>query len=424
MDSISPTPRIGTPSRLAAARSVGNFFLIGIAVSATSQLALLLVARRLQPRGFGVWIVATTVFSIALLMADFGMQSLAVQQLSGRKVVDRLHQHYTRVSLELAMAVSASGLALFILVTIGPRSDYSAVPLMLCAALPATFVGNMAVKYRIRERFASASAAAEAVGVMALGALAGTVVRSSAVGASAGAVVAMYLLAALWWVLEPEERGGGARPFLRGPTRGLAREGRYFLASALCVALYSRGDRVVVAVIAGRLDAGLYGVAYSLVFAASLLSLALQSVTLPRLVERWRDRIEWRSYTLRFIGRLWLVGLLGGTVLVLISDRLILLLYGSSFSAAAGLVRILSPLVPLYFVNEGLGTCLIACGRQRTLARICAMNLGVGVLLYPVLTLAFGAAGAAAASVAVEAGGDLMLLWSLRPTLTASSHPA
>jgi O-antigen/teichoic acid export membrane protein len=407
------------PARSGAARRVGVFFLIGIVATAASQLAILFVARRLQPRTFGVFVLSSTVFSIILLVSDCGMQSLGVQQLSSRGMVDQLHLRYTRVSLRLATIVSAASLAGFVLVTIWPGSDYSAIPLLACAALPATFVGNMATKYRIRERFASASAAAEAVGVMALGALAGTILHASAVAASAGAVLAMFLLAALWWVLEPEERGDGAGLLLRGRTGALAWEGRYFLASALCVALYSRGDRVVVAVIAGRFEAGLYGVAYSLIFGASLLSSAIQSVTLPRLVVDWRDHVQWRMHVLRLIGCLWLVGLLGAVILVVVSDRLILVLFGSSFSPAAHLVRILSPLVPLYFVNVALGTCLMACGRERVLARITGVNLAVGLALYPTLTFALGAPGAAAASVAVEAGGHLMLLWALRPTLAA-----
>lgn len=415
--SLPSTSRSSTTTRSGTARNIGHFFLIGMAASGVSQLALLLVARRLQPQNFGVLVVATTVFSSLLLVADFGMQNLAVQQLSGQERVDQSHQRYTLISLGLAAALSATGLLLYIPMAIVLRSDYAAVPLMLCGALPATFVGNMAVKYRIRERFASASAAAQALGVMTLGALAGTMVRSSAGAASTGAVLAMFLVAAVWWLFEPEERGAGGALLLRGQTGTLAWEGRYFLASALCVALYSRGDRIVVAVIVGRLAAGLYGAAYTLIFAASLLSLAVQSVILPRLVARWRDRSEWRPYVLRLIRGLWLVGIAGGAVLVLISERLTLGLYGASFAPAASVVRILSPLVPLYFVNAGLGTCLIACGRQRRLARIAAVNLGVALVLYPTLTLAFGVRGAAAASVAVEAGGNLMLLWGLRSTL-------
>jgi O-antigen/teichoic acid export membrane protein len=395
-----------------AAQNVAKVFSLEVVARLVGQLALLMVARMLQPASFGTFLVASTAFSVVLVLVDLGMQDLALQRLSGGNTDNGDYRTFT--SARLTASLAGTILALPVLTVLYfTDSSYGATPLLLLGLAPATFISGFNIKYRIRERyFKAALASATFILLLAIGSLGGTALNQSSTGAALGAVVALYAGAILWGLIdrEPVLRLGVAR------ARALAMESRPFLFAGLCVALYSRGDRFFVAWLAGKFDAGLYGAAYSLIFAASLLTLAVQAVALPQLVRSWQGRLTWSSDSRKFLLMLLVLGLGLGVVLFVAADPIVGLMYGPGFRGAVPLVRMLSPLVPLYFLNTGLGNCLIACGRQRLLARITGLNLVVGAISFPLLTLALGASGTAVASVLVEVTGLLMLLRVLKGT--------
>ena len=387
-------------------------FALDVTARVIGQLALLIVARLLQPEGFGAFLVAWTAFSLVLVFTDFGMQDLALQTLSGRDVHTNEHRIFT--TSRLGIAVVATIIAAPTALTAALMgSTYAAIPILLLGLVPATYITNINIKYRIREQFVRAGLASGAfVALLAAGSLGGALVRRSAEAASVGAVAALFAGAAVWAAVDRETLARLSRSRLYD----LARDSKPFLLTALCVALYSRGDRFVVASLAGPFDAGLYGAAYSLIFAASLLTLAVQAVALPHLVRSWQRRLSWRVDTFRFLRILAISGVGIGAITCLLSTVLVRVMYGGSFAGSADLLRVLSALIPLYFVNTGLGMCLIASKKQGALARITALNLCVAVVAYPSLTLAFGAAGAGVASVMVELCGLCMLFRRIKET--------
>jgi O-antigen/teichoic acid export membrane protein len=371
---------------------------------AVGQVAIVATARMLGAESYGALAVGLALFGIALVLADFGTGDAAVQRLTARPdggVVFWRELGLLRVILATPLVVA--GLVVLLV------ADHPAVMTsgLLLAALPfAAILLGRSLSGRITERF---HAAAFWTSVLLLcqwlGALAGAIVGRNAIAASTGVLVSLIVASAFAF-----KRDGWQWPG-RGAAFDWLRRGRPFFVTALAVAVYSRGDRIVVAIIDGTSAAGVYAAAYSLVMLAAIGGAAMHAAVLPRLLRENRsgNGSRWKF-------RAALVGASALPVAVLIgtlSPEIMELVYGESFGGGS-VLRALSPLVVLYLVNPFLASCLIALGEQRALARVAISNCALALIVYPIFTLGIGAVGTALASVAVEALGTCLILSRLR----------
>jgi O-antigen/teichoic acid export membrane protein len=87
---------------------------------------------------------------------------------------------------------------------------------------------------------------------------------------------------------------------------------------------------------------------------------------------------------------------------MLLSQEIVLLVYGPEFSESSQVLRILIWLTPLIFLTNFTGSCLIAIGKQSQLAMICGFNTIFNLSLNLMLIPSLGHSGAAIASIATE----------------------
>jgi O-antigen/teichoic acid export membrane protein len=366
-----------------------------------SQVGVVVTARVLGPSAFGSVAVGLAVFGIAAVLADAGIGEAGVQELTRRgDGEERFRREVAPLRLWLALPFMPVGLAL-VLASDNPPVYGSGV---LIAAVPlSAIISGRFLAARVGERFPEVArwTAVIAVGVWA-GAVAGVLVDPSVGAAGIGIVLVLGLGATA------AARG---RPLRRpdGPTaREWLRRGRPFFVIAAAVALYSRGDRVVVAVVEGSAAAGGYAAAYNVVMVVAIAGASIHAAVLPRLIHESRtaDPALWRPR----VRKLASISVPLAVALALSAPWVIDALYGETYESAGSVLRVLSPLVVLYLLNPFLTATLVAQDRQRVVAKIALSNLAVAVVGYPVLTSVWGVRGTALASVSVETVGLLLAL--------------
>ncbi len=243
---------------------------------------------------------------------------------------------------------------------------------------------------------------------------------------------AALLIAAAWTLLSPGLAAfagalqlsawlalGAARPLVSGqvlprtapaskepsPAAGVFAIGLGILLSAL----YFRLDLFVLETSWGSRQVGLYNAVFRLVDAARLFPAAVLAVVFPLLCRPGHGRVFRRA--LAGLTGLSLLLLAGGWVL---AAAAVPLLYGDAFREAVPIFRLLLLSLPLLFVNFLLTHQLIARGRERAYAGVCAAGLAASLVLTLSLVPPLAGEGAAWACLGREGLISAGCFWMLK----------
>jgi O-antigen/teichoic acid export membrane protein len=196
-----------------------------------------------------------------------------------------------------------------------------------------------------------------------------------------------------------------------------------FLLTGVAVALYSRGDRLVLALLGDSTATGLYTAAYTIAFGASLLGSAIQVMALPHALREHAVRgATWITVRRRLL-LAWCPSLAVVALTALYAKPIVHLLFGTAFAGSAPLLIALSPIIPMYVMNPYLATLLVAARREAVVTRIAFINLALASVLFPIAVLSGGALYLAVASVAVEVSGHIQMLIAVKRLLRGDGVP-
>lgn len=395
-------------------RAIGAVLALDGGSRVTAQICMAFTARLLGPEEFGRFVVALTLFGLIVLFADAGLGDSALQRLTTRPNPGNAFRVGPAIRrLQTGLIVTA--VALFG-TSAGAVSGH--LPLgtpILCLAIPAwILITNKALELRVLERFrASTSVMATLYFALNAGPLVAVMVIPNSIAAAATASAGMWLLAAcrLHRIRTPSD----SIPF-----HEYLKSGRPFLLTAVAVALYSRGDRLVLALFGDIKATGLYTAAYTIVLGASLLGSAIQIVALPHALREHSMRsANWAAVRRRIL-LAWGPSVLVVGLTILFAESIVQTLFGPGFVGAAPLLIALSPIIPLYLINPYLSTILIAAHRQQVVTRVAFTNLALASILFPSAILVGGAVYLAAASVIVELCGHCQMLIAVKCLLANS----
>lgn len=199
-------------------------------------------------------------------------------------------------------------------------------------------------------------------------------------------------------------RFGLPRPSLRG-NRSLAvmlRRGRPVYIIQVSQAVLGSVDLLIVAMMSGWSNVGLYSAPHRMVTAVLTFGLIFQQVVFPSLARSWRDTPESGRRALDALVRVLVLGLLplavGATVL---APSLVRYLFGPSYAEAGPLLALgvwRAPLLTLAFLYQ---TTLIALNRESSGVRLLLFGAAGSVPLVVSMRHCFGLPGASAASVLI-----------------------
>lgn len=383
-----------------------------------AQLAMVLTARLLGPGEFGHFAVALTVFGLVTLLADAGVGDSALQRLTTQADAgERFRAGPAPRRLQLGALVTVGAIVLSAAAAATGWLSWSTA--LICTAVPAwVVITNAALELRALERFRKSATVSSALNLtQAVLPLIVTVRYPNAVAAAAAASAGLWLLALR------RVRQAVRRPDTHGVRPDLLL-GLPFLASGLAVALYTRGDRLVLATLGDAASTGLYSAAYTLALGASLLGTAVQVVTLPHALRQHALSIATWPAVRRRILQAWVPSALIVGLTPVFAGPIVGFLFGDAYAPAAKILTVLSPIIPMYVINPYLATLLIAARHERAVTRVAFRNLLVASALFPAAVLAGGAVYLAGASVLVELTGHVQMISAVRRMLMGGGSVA
>ena len=403
------TVQPSSPARLARSesrwwsrvRSAGTYSLVDGMARVAVFLALVYAARVLGPRAFGEFVIVYTAAQITTLVADMGLTTLVLRQgaRSGRV---HAGPFWTALALNgVASAVCAVGLCAAFALLYPSATVVAAIyiPTLLMLAVT-TSLEAAAIAAARPVRVAGCRLAGNTCVLGLTVVLLGAYASSSSLVAFAflvGGFVKLASIVASTWSVVPEVL---IRPRLVGP---LLRKALPFYGSAVAAFLYQRVDILLLGGVAGVVAAGEYAAAYRMLDGALLLPAAIVAAFIPTWTVRRRTADGSGKAVSGVVLLLVCIGVVVALELVLARDFVVDVLYGESYRSSVGVLATLALSIPVFYADCVLVWVAYARGKERAVALLGALALASNVALNIVLIRAFGAVGAAAATVATEA---------------------
>jgi O-antigen/teichoic acid export membrane protein len=374
-----------------------SWVLSGDVISRVAVLVTtLVVVRALEPAPFGLYIVLYALAFVAVAIWDLGISVVVARDVgAGRLGVAAAVAQGSRLrllGLPAWFAALAAGLALA-----SGFPSFSArvcIPFVVASAAAGLSTLPLAA-LRGAHRFLSASAAQQigklsTAALSTLAFLAGGSDRLLAVGAAFAVGELVTLAVSLAFVATQRE------PARSGPASISFRESLPFAANAAMAMAYNRFDVVLVGALTSATAAGLYG-------AASRTQDALYAV--PMIARAAADGGPAAAELL--IRRFWRLGLLVSLPLAALvfvtAPRLLPWVLGGDYSDAVTPVRILVWFLPLAVIQAPILAGLAGIGQGKLTTLIFLTTLLSALALQLLLAPAFGATGAAIASLGRDA---------------------
>jgi O-antigen/teichoic acid export membrane protein len=196
-----------------------------------------------------------------------------------------------------------------------------------------------------------------------------------------------------------------------GQWKKLISGGLPFALTYFMVMVYFKIDTVMLSKMVGDEAVGAYNAAYNLVFAFMIISSAIVGSLFPAMAFNY---LEDKEYSQRILAGglkysliLSLPLAFGGTFL---AQKVIFFIYGQQYSASVLALKIIIWALPVLFVTNLLGNCLGAIYRQKEVLYVSSANAVVNVILNLILIPRYSFYGSAAATVATELLGMVILL--------------
>ena len=395
---MSPAePEDGRGGNLAALGAIQVFRLAsGFAVN-------VMLMRGLGVEGFGVYGYVTILVGLASFGSSMGMDRYLKREIA---------RDEARLGGLVATGLAASAL-LSLLTTLGILAWAAAVD---GRALVVGSSGLAAIAVGLQALALVPVSAFHAVRRMGLGVRGNLLGRIALVGATAALLALRFGVVAVFSaqildglatllvvsVVYVRQFGTATLTTTWAEVRGLLRTTVPFGLNSLAVSVYLSVDVLMMEHLCDDHEVGVYRGAVMLLSLFPIVADTLSTGLYPRMSRHLGDRAA-AGEELRFLVKVLLAVSLPAAVGGLLTAKpLMVFLGGADFAASALPFQIMAPLLPLRYLNNGLGMALSALDRQhdRTVGAILAAVVNVAANLYAIPK--YGAAGAAATTLLTE----------------------
>lgn len=380
----------------------------GLRLALTAVVGIF-VARLLGPADLGLLSFAGGVYGILTPMVLLGLPALLVREFSTNS--QWRPAMASSIAIQVPVGVVAS-LAGFLLVAglRGFESDATLVALAM-SPIPLFGVGQTLRSYlesahRVRRVVLTGVAAAiVASGWRVAGLMAEAPVSFFAAAAS---VEALVLLLGFGWGVSGAGSPLGVRTHFEGAlARRLAREGWPLLLASVAVTVYVKADLLMLGVMSGDTETGVYAAAARLSEMGYFIPMAAAAAARPRLARLFAQagHDTYRRATQRFISGLAGTSLILVASVVLLAEQVVAVVYGAEFAAATPILRLHILAAPFVFIGVGGGQWFVDKGLTRLVMQRSVAGAGLNILLNLILIPSLGGLGAAIATLVAYASG-------------------
>lgn len=186
----------------------------------------------------------------------------------------------------------------------------------------------------------------------------------------------LYSVFHLW------RQGVSWRPMLDRRITGLLRTSLPFFIAALFIAVYSTSDNIILQLFKGQRAVGLYGTAFKIINAFSVLPAALVAAIYPAMSEAFvHDKERLARIFKDSMQYLMVIFIPVMVILIVLGHTLILSFYHHVWEDAAWPLRVLAIGIPFVFLNFPVGYLLNASNRQTTNTINTAITVTVNIIL-------------------------------------------
>jgi O-antigen/teichoic acid export membrane protein len=374
--------------------------------SSVLMLALLLLAAKLLGTdAFGRFSFVLALAVIFETLMDFGLKEVTT------RTVARDPQHaipHIQNTFGLKAVLGLLAVLLLASTTGLLRHDtelvQAAILLGLGGVLRSYMTTLRSVFYAI-DRFDLETTVLVADRLLVLIAGAAVLMRGHGVLALSGAFLAARVVGLLLAALLASRVVGQLRPaFDFSFWRDLQMRAIPFGAFVVVLQLYNYVDTVMLGVMRGDAETGLYNAAYRLYEGFAHIPSIISVVLTPRLAREFvRDRVAYRRTAIAGIATAVVLGIPASLAAYLIASPAVALLYDESYAPSAGVLQLLGAGFVVVFPLAVLHTIAMAANAERLMLLTavvgCATNAGLNLLLIP----QFGMHGAAIATIVGEA---------------------
>ncbi|HIP92255.1 MAG TPA: flippase, partial [Thermotoga sp.] len=173
--------------------------------------------------------------------------------------------------------------------------------------------------------------------------------------------------------------------------------------------IYYRIDMVMLGLLKGDYETGIYRAAYTLIEVSLFIPNIVVSTTIPSMARLWRkDRKTLNILFKRSFQILVIIGIVGALGYYIFADLGIFFVFGREFKSSVPVLRILAFAIPFMFLNSLFGSYMNATGRELTFTKITGFTALLNVILNCFLILHYGAEGAAVATVVSQVGAIIL----------------
>lgn len=385
-----------------------NSVLLATATVVTKALTfsyIFIIMRYLGPERYGKYCLAYSFVAMLAFGSELGLASFTVREVAAKPSSGRqFFANMLSIRLVLALVTFVLTVSLGLVVTPAAPARVGIFLFALAMILDAVSEGMTSFFLAFQRAFYPAVAGMLRAGVVLACVIffawndCGLISLVGATTLGAGAVLAFQILVFVRSFFVPI-------PSLHFEyLRSMLRNALPYAAMALITNLFFRIDMVMLSLIKGDLETGLYGAAYRIMESLLFISTAVNSAALPALARLLASSPAEVGVIFRQAFR-WLVWLgLPMAVGLTMTATPVMALFGKGYGEAAPCLQVLAWALFLMFINHLSGTLLTAAGRQVMLAKICAVALAANVLLNLLLIPRFGRMGAAWVTLLCECG--------------------
>ena len=372
--------------------------------------ATALASRYLGLDGFGALTLAMAIVSLAALLTDLGMSTMAVREIA--RAPERERQIVGNVrTLGLALSVAAAVLLVGIAQALyaGQPHVRDAMLILSLQLLTSPFTSSARAHLQARQLGPRIAIGDVALAFGMVTASAVVVIADMGFEAMVAAVAFGYLTQAIAMtaLMRPDMRWAWSAG--RGPWGLLLRVSLPFGATMIVNYLYFRLDVVLLSIITGNRDVAIYGLAYRVLEGLMVLPSYFMFALFPeiaRLAEH-RDRVD--GIVRSALVAMETVALPLVVLFFVLADDVIRVIGDTQYEEAGWVLRILMLALAISYLSGVYGHALPALGLQNRLFKWSLVILGVNLVINLALIPPFGAVGAAVAVVLSEVVGFVVV---------------
>lgn len=372
----------------------------------------ILVARYLGPRDFGLLSYAGSVFGLLAPLTMLGMQSVLVREFSTREDWRRVLTSAAVIQTPAAIIAAIIGVVVLLVTREFEREAVLLAAVM--APLPLLGLAGPALAYleaagRVR-RIVVAGLVAGVTGSSLK--LTGLLLQVPVwVLGAFGTIEAIILFLGLLGGIPSRKRLSSLTSHFDTETaRRLLRESWPLLLSGIAVTIYMKADILMLGLLAGDLDTGLYTAAARLSEVWYFIPMSALAAFRPQLSRMFAagQSSRYRVATQKFMTVAVGVSLIVLALVLLAANQIIGFLYGVEFSEASPVLRIHILSAPFVFLGVAASPWFIDHGMTRAVMVRSTLGAALNVILNFALIPRYGALGASVATLVAYASGVLI----------------